>query len=76
MTIISDLNYLEAARLFATRKTNRDDKVITWTRKREDTLKDLAALGLDAAIIAMELGLAERTVRVRMKMLGLKRHDT
>jgi DNA-binding NarL/FixJ family response regulator len=72
--VISDLDYLEAARRFETRKTNRDDKVITWTRKREELLKDLVALGLDPAIIAIELGFGERTVRVRMNMLGLNRN--
>jgi DNA-binding NarL/FixJ family response regulator len=73
MAVISDLTYLEAARQFETRKSNRDDRVLTWTRKREDMLKDLFAIGLDPAIIALELGLHERTVRVRMKILGLKR---
>jgi DNA-binding NarL/FixJ family response regulator len=73
MKIESDLAYLEAARRFETRKDRRNAVVITWTRERENTLKDLFALGLDAAIIAMELGLGERTVRNRLKMLGLRR---
>jgi DNA-binding NarL/FixJ family response regulator len=73
MAVISDLTYLEAARQFATRKAYASAKKIIWTRRREDMLKDLVALGLDTAIIALELGLHERTVRVRMKMLGLKR---
>jgi DNA-binding CsgD family transcriptional regulator len=68
MTVSSDLPYLEAARRFQTR---RNGNVIVWTRKREEQLKELAALGLDAAIIAAELGLHERTVRARLKMLGL-----
>jgi DNA-binding CsgD family transcriptional regulator len=72
MTVISDLAYLEAARRF---QTARNGKVIIWTRKREEHLKDLAALGLDAAIIGVELGLHEKTVRARLKMLGLSRRD-
>jgi DNA-binding CsgD family transcriptional regulator len=70
MTVTSDLPYLEAARLFRAR-----GKPLIWTRKREEQLKDLAALGLDAAIIAVELGLHETTVRARLKMLGLNRRD-
>jgi DNA-binding NarL/FixJ family response regulator len=73
MKIESDLAYLEAARRFETRKDRRNAVVITWTRERENTLKDLFALGLDTAIIAMEIGLGERTVRNRLKMLGLRR---
>jgi DNA-binding CsgD family transcriptional regulator len=64
--ISSDLAFLEAARRFRAR-----GKPIVWTRKREEQLKDLAALGLDAAIIGVELGLHETTVRARLKMLGL-----
>jgi DNA-binding CsgD family transcriptional regulator len=72
MTITSDLAFLEARRRFQTR---HNGKAIIWTRKREEQLKELAALGLDAAIIAVELGLHERTVRARLKMLGLSRRD-
>jgi DNA-binding CsgD family transcriptional regulator len=72
MSVTSDLPYLEAARRFQTR---RNGNVIIWTRKREEQLKDLAALGLDAAIIGVELGLHETTVRARLKMLGLSRRD-
>jgi DNA-binding NarL/FixJ family response regulator len=71
--VVSDLEYLMAARRFETRKARRDAKVITWTRKREELLKDLVALGLDSAMIAIELGLSERTVRLRINMLGLNR---
>ena len=72
MTIISDLTYLEAANQFKRRYFN-GSKVMTWTRKRENALKDLFSLGLDPAIIAVELGLGEKTVRERLKLLGLRR---
>ena len=72
MTIISDLAYLEAANKFRQRYMH-GSKVMTWTRKREDTLKDLFSLGLDPAIIAIELGLGEKTVLRRLKVLGLRR---
>lgn len=71
--IISDLAYLEAANRFAQRKRYRDDKEILWTRKREDQLKDLHAIGVDTALIAVELGIGEQTVRRRLKVLGLRR---
>jgi hypothetical protein len=70
VTIISDLTYLEAARRFAARYQNNK---LVWTRKREDRLKDLHAIGLDPAIISVELEIGEQLVRRRLKMLGLAR---
>ena len=72
--IVSDLDYLEAANRFATRYHN-GTKSIIWTRRREDQLKDLAAIGLDPAMIALELGISERYVRARLKLLGLVRRE-
>jgi hypothetical protein len=67
--ILSDLTYLEAAKRFAARYHNNK---IVWTRAREDRLKDLHAVGLDPAIISVELEIGEQLVMRRLKILGLR----